>query len=95
MNLVTELFWGKGISIIAEPANSADVNPVENSWWKWKRMGPKKVPTTETNLLTAILESWNHFDVEYCFRLSKFMSEKTKVGKRARGRGKNPIFFHK
>ena len=37
------------------------------------------------NLLTAIQESWNHFDKEYYSKLVKSMPKKIKVGIKARG----------
>ena len=38
-------------------ANNLDLNPIENLWWKFKRMFHEKVLSTKEELLTAIQES--------------------------------------
>ena len=44
-----------------------------------KKMVHQKTPLTKKDLLTAIQESRNHFDKEYCFRLVKSISERIKA----------------
>lgn len=39
----------------------------------------EKVPFSKNYLLTAIHESWNHFDKEHCFKLLKYMPERIKT----------------
>ena len=55
-------------------------------------MAHGKVPATKENLLTAIRESWNHFDKEYYFELVKSMPERIKVVKKAQRGETNTIF---
>ena len=45
-----------------------------------------KAPSTKEDLLTAIQESWNHFDKEYCFKLMKSMSKRIKAVMKIQGR---------
>ena len=49
------------------PAKGQDLNPTENLWWKFKNV-LEKAPFNKVDLLTAIRESWNHFEEEYCFK---------------------------
>ena len=42
-------------------------------------MGHEKDPSSK-DLLTAILDSWNHFGKEYGFRLLKSMPKRIKTG---------------
>ena len=44
------------------PANSLDLNPIENLWWKLKKMVHDKDPTCKANLATAVRESWSQID---------------------------------
>uniref|UniRef100_A0A672HJ18 Tc1-like transposase DDE domain-containing protein n=1 Tax=Salarias fasciatus TaxID=181472 RepID=A0A672HJ18_SALFA len=53
------------------PANSPDLNPIENLWWKLKKMVRSKAPTCKDDLATAIKDSWPQIDEEYCLSLIK------------------------
>lgn len=53
------------IQSMSWPANSPDLNPIENLWWKLKKMVHSKAPTCKDDLATAIKESWHQIDEEY------------------------------
>ena len=47
------------------PANSPDLSPTENPWWKLKKMVHDKTPTCNADLETADRESWSRIDEEH------------------------------
>uniref|UniRef100_A0A3B1IEA9 Tc1-like transposase DDE domain-containing protein n=1 Tax=Astyanax mexicanus TaxID=7994 RepID=A0A3B1IEA9_ASTMX len=63
------------IQSMSWPANSPVLNPIENLWWKLKKMVHKKAPTCKADLATAIKESWHQIDAEYCLSLIKSETE--------------------
>lgn len=67
------------------PANSPDLNPIENLWWKLKKIVHGKAPTCKADLATAIKESWNQIDEEYCLSLIKSMPQRLNAVIKARG----------
>uniref|UniRef100_A0A3Q3AU23 Tc1-like transposase DDE domain-containing protein n=1 Tax=Kryptolebias marmoratus TaxID=37003 RepID=A0A3Q3AU23_KRYMA len=44
-------------------ANSPDLNPIKNLWWKLKKMVHDKAPTCKTYLTTALRESWSQISM--------------------------------
>uniref|UniRef100_A0A3B1JCI9 Tc1-like transposase DDE domain-containing protein n=1 Tax=Astyanax mexicanus TaxID=7994 RepID=A0A3B1JCI9_ASTMX len=73
------------IQSMSWPANSPDLNPIENLWWKLKKMVHKKAPTCKADLATAIKESWHQIDAEYCLSLIKSMPQRLKAVIKAKG----------
>uniref|UniRef100_A0A3B5QWB7 Tc1-like transposase DDE domain-containing protein n=1 Tax=Xiphophorus maculatus TaxID=8083 RepID=A0A3B5QWB7_XIPMA len=67
------------IQSMSWPANSPDLNPIENLWWRLKKMVHKKGPTSKADLATAIKESWHQIDAEYCLSLIKSMPHRLKA----------------
>lgn len=57
---------------MAWPANSPELNPIENLWWKLKKVVHDMAPTCKADLATAIRQSWREIDEE-CY-LSIFKS---------------------
>ena len=50
----------------ATTVQNPDHTPIENSCWKLRKWKVHwKFPSTKEDLLTAIQESWNHFNKEY------------------------------
>ena len=49
-------------------------------------MAHEKALSTKEDLLTAISESWNNFDKEYCFKLVNTIPERIKTVIKAQGR---------
>jgi hypothetical protein len=70
---VKEWFERYGIWNIKWPANSPDLNPIENIWWTLKREVHKRYPTLETmgrseaawtKFIACCQEVWNQLDQE-------------------------------
>lgn len=66
------------------PANSLDLNPTENLWWKCKKLAHDEARSCNADLLTAIQEHWNQLDGECCFFISEVHASKNS------GRHKSP-----
>ena len=73
------------IMSMAWPANSPDLNPIENLWWKLKKMVHDKAPTCKADLATAIRQSWRQIDEVYCLSLVKSMPQRIQAVIKARG----------
>uniref|UniRef100_A0A8C5EQQ3 Tc1-like transposase DDE domain-containing protein n=1 Tax=Gouania willdenowi TaxID=441366 RepID=A0A8C5EQQ3_GOUWI len=73
------------IGSMSWPANSPDLNPTENLWWKLKKMAHDKAPSCKADLATAIRESWNRIDEGYCLSLVKFMPQRPQAVIKTRG----------
>uniref|UniRef100_A0A3Q0R5D0 Tc1-like transposase DDE domain-containing protein n=1 Tax=Amphilophus citrinellus TaxID=61819 RepID=A0A3Q0R5D0_AMPCI len=67
------------------PANSPDLNPIENLWWKLKKMVHDKAPACKADLATAIRESWSQIDEEYCLSLIKSVPQRLQAVIKASG----------
>uniref|UniRef100_A0A3Q2ZAS5 Tc1-like transposase DDE domain-containing protein n=1 Tax=Kryptolebias marmoratus TaxID=37003 RepID=A0A3Q2ZAS5_KRYMA len=67
------------------PANSLDLNPIENLWWKLNKMVHDKAPTCKADLATAIRESWSQIAEQYCLSLIKSMPQRLQAVIKARG----------
>ena len=59
----------------------------------FKKIIPKKAPMIKEYLLTAIRESWNHFDKGYYFKLVKSLAERIKAVIKAQRGVTNSIFL--
>ncbi|CAJ0964526.1 unnamed protein product [Ranitomeya imitator] len=66
------------------PAISADLNPIENLWWKLKKMVHDKDPTCKADLATAIRERWSQIDEDSCVTLIKSMPQRLQAVIKAR-----------
>uniref|UniRef100_A0AAQ5ZG07 Tc1-like transposase DDE domain-containing protein n=1 Tax=Amphiprion ocellaris TaxID=80972 RepID=A0AAQ5ZG07_AMPOC len=75
------------IRSIKWPADSPDLHPVENLWWKLKKIVHDKAPTCKADLATAIRESWSQTDEENCLSLVKSMPQRLQAVRKARASG--------
>jgi transposase len=48
------------MSVLPWPGNSPDLNPIENLWHCLKRKVHQMKPTTERQLMEAVVHCWNH-----------------------------------
>uniref|UniRef100_A0A8C9V626 Tc1-like transposase DDE domain-containing protein n=1 Tax=Scleropages formosus TaxID=113540 RepID=A0A8C9V626_SCLFO len=81
---VKDFLQERHINSMTWPANSPDLNPIENLWWKLKKLVNDKAPPCKADLLMAIRESWNQTDEEYCFSLVKSMPQRIQAIIKAR-----------
>uniref|UniRef100_A0A8C5EHK8 Tc1-like transposase DDE domain-containing protein n=1 Tax=Gouania willdenowi TaxID=441366 RepID=A0A8C5EHK8_GOUWI len=75
----------KHIGSISWPANSPELNPIENLRGKLKKMARDKAPFCKSDLATAIRESWSRIDEEYCLSLNKSLPQRLQAVIKARG----------
>ena len=64
--VVTEFMEEKGIAAIKTPAESPDMNPIENVWAQMKADVRKESPKTQDALCTSIIKAWDRIDVAQC-----------------------------
>ena len=62
-----------GIEMLPWPANSPDLNPIENLWGLVKRRMSKERPSTQEELKGAIQRVWNSVTPEDCYCLVSSM----------------------
>lgn len=82
---VKDFLQERSISSMTWPANSPDLNPIENLWWKLKKLVHQKAPHCKADLLNAIRQSWNEVDTEQCLSLVKSMPHRIQAVIKAQG----------
>jgi len=62
--LTQEFLSSKGLTVLPWPANSPDLNPIENMWAILKQNVEKRAVTTKPQLINVVEEEWEHLDIE-------------------------------
>lgn len=80
-----DLFDEMGIQVMKWPANSLDLNPIENIWalLKW-RIG-KHFPTTREAVIIAIQLEWSRLTAADCSRACQSMRQRCQAVINAKG----------
>jgi hypothetical protein len=71
--LTMAIFEQSGIDLIPWPANSPDLNPIENIWAILKRRVSKHFPTTREAVIQAIQIEWSRLTASDCARACQSM----------------------
>jgi hypothetical protein len=83
----TQWFEDNGIQVLAWPAQSPDINPIEHLWVHLKK-ALNKYPTPPKGvheLWERVVEEWNEIPAETCQRLIESMPRRIKAVIRAKG----------
>jgi hypothetical protein len=69
--LAKSFFVDKNIPVLPWPAQSPDMNPIENLWGIIKRRVAEIQPKNKDELKNAIIMTWNQITPEICMKLVK------------------------
>ena len=61
--LTRAFFCEMGLTVLPWPANSPDLNPIENIWSVLKQYVEKRSVKTKNELIKVIEEEWNKLDM--------------------------------
>ena len=78
-------FNDHGITVLDWPANSPDLNPIENLWGIAKRKMKDMRPNNAKELKAAIEASWSSITPQQCHRLIASMPRRIKAVIHAKG----------
>ena len=83
--LVKGWFKEGGITFMEWPAQSPDLNPIENLWDQLKTMVQEQNPTNVTELWSAVKAAWQGFPLDKLIILINSMPRRCKAVIKARG----------
>lgn len=69
-------FQDNNINVMEWPAQSPDLNPIENLWTDIKKGVAQIKPTSNEALWTAVVQIWNKISVERCQNLVNSMTKR-------------------
>ena len=83
--LVKQCFKDENITVITWPAQSLDLNPIENMWDHFKRTVQEKNPKNVKELWTSVHDAWKEFPRERLLNLIDSMPNRCKAVLKQRG----------
>ena len=85
--LVMQFLLENQVPVMPWPAQSPDMNPIENLWAFIKRRRTAKfpVPTTKAELIEQIFTIWEEVDMELCQKLSASFINRCKAVLNSKG----------
>ncbi len=74
-----------GVGVLDRPANSSDLNPIENLWGIVKRKMRNKRPKNADELKTTVKETWTSIHPQQCHKLITSMPRRIETVIKAKG----------
>ena len=80
-----EYFYERGIRLLWWPANSPDLNPIENVWRLLKARVQRRYPKTKAELKQYITEEWERIELKDIKKYTSSMHERCEAVLKANG----------
>jgi transposase len=74
--VVKKFLQDSNIEILSWPAQSPDLNPIENAWAEIKRRSKDRNPSNETELFQLMVNEWNNLGSDYLTSLISSMPQR-------------------
>lgn len=82
---VTQYLQESGVTIMEWPAQSPDLNPIENLWRILGQKVENKQPSNKTELWTLLKKEWETMDPSICQKLVESMPKRVRAVIKAKG----------